>query len=220
MPHDAATHVAEADGLWSDPLIWRDGLIPAASSDVLIPDDIDVTFDLTLTDALHTVRVDGNLFFSVTQDTQMMVDTFVVSPIGMLHVGTIDQPVPLDVTATIVIADTGPIDTHWDPMLLSRGLISHGASQMYGADVTPFVALSDVPQQGDTQLTLSAEPVNWRVGDQLVVTGTSPKRNTDEQLTILAIDGQTVTVQPLQFTQQVPSADAQVYVANLFRKRR
>src|SRR5262249_43916976 len=126
VPRSAATHTAAADGRWSDDATWKDGKLPTADADVLIPRGTTVTLDDVLTVAPRTGRVDGKLEFAPDRDTCLVVDTLVVAPGGELVVGTAKAPVAADKRARIVFADREPIDTRWDPTLLSRGLIAHG----------------------------------------------------------------------------------------------
>ena len=99
---------------------------------VLIPEAIAVDYDGQSTASLLTVRVDGKLDFATDRDTGMVVDTLIVSPTGKLEIGTAADPVRANVTAEITIADNGNIDVGWDPMLLSRGVISHGDVEIHG----------------------------------------------------------------------------------------
>src|SRR5262249_14198923 len=120
--------------------------------------------------------------------------------------------------ARLVFADRGPIDTNWDPHLLSRGLVSHGIVTIYGAEVTPFLPLARHPERGDTQLVLQQSPVNWKKGDRLVLTGTNGTRNQDEELTIVAIHGSKVTVSPaVVYPHVIPVEGLAPYVANVSR---
>src|SRR5262249_8682281 len=114
-------------------------------------------------------------------------------------------------------ADRGPIDTRWDPVLMSRGLIAHGTVSLHGSSVTPFVALSAAPEAGATKLTLPRRPDGWKVGDRLLLTCTSLLRNEDEELTIQAIDGAAVTVTPVKHRRELPADGLSVYLANLSR---
>jgi len=132
-------------------------------------------------------------------------------------VGTAANPIAADVKATIAIVDNGPIDTDWDPLLLSRGLLSHGIAEFHGAQVTPYVALFQEPLVGDTELVLSQIPVNWQVGDRLVLTGTNRSQNQDEELDILGISGNRVTISPLAFNHVTPASGLSIYVANVSR---
>jgi hypothetical protein len=222
VPPAAATHTAAGDGRWSDPATWKDGKLPRADADVLIPKGKTVTVDEVLGVSLRTVRVDGKLEFAPDRDTCLVVDTMVVAPGGELVVGTAKSPVARDRRARIVFADRGPIDTRWDPTLLSRGLISHGQVSLVGAEVTPHVALARAPQKGDTKLVLAQTPVNWKKGDRLILTGTAggpgkDGKTQDEELTILDVSGTEVTVRPLEFDHTVPKEGLTAYVGNLTR---
>lgn len=214
---EQVTHTALTSGRWADPTTWADGRIPIAGAHVLIASGVTVTLDHVDTIPIHTLRVDGTLRFDATTNTGLLVDTIVITPTGTLQIGTADQPVAGNVTAKITFADLGPIDRTWDPLAFSRGLVSHGTVSIYGADKTDFLELSKVPLRGNTQLSLSSVPTNWQVGDKLVLTGTNPNANEDEQLTILGISGNTVTVSPLQFDHRAPETGLSVYVANLTR---
>jgi hypothetical protein len=144
------------------------------------------------------------------------VDTLVVAPTGSLVMGTPANSIPPNFTAKITFTDRGPIDTHWDPNLMSRGLLSHGVVTMYGAETTPYVALAQPAMRGNTQLVLAQVPTNWKVGDRLIVTGTSATANQDEDLRILGIAGNQVTVRPLTHNHAAP-AGLSLYVANVTR---
>src|SRR5262245_24265168 len=124
VPRSEATFVAVKDGSWFDPATWYGGKIPDAGAKVLIPEAISVKYDGVSDTSLFTVRVDGKLQFATDHNTRMEVDTLVVAKTGLLQVGTAEHPVENGVTADIVIANNGPIDVNWDPMLLSRGIIS------------------------------------------------------------------------------------------------
>ena len=218
VPHEAATHIAHEDGLWSDPATWEAGLVPDGLANVLIPDEIDVIYDLLSDDPMHTVRIDGSLQFAHDIDTQLLVDTLIVSSIGTLIIGTENAPVDDDVIASIVIADLGPIDTQWDPIQISRGLISHGEVVMYGEHVTPFVELAEAPRKRDTRIVLAQSPDNWQVGDRIIITGTYTNGKTDEEREIIAINGDTITLNKrLRYHHTVPSEAFSIHVANVSR---
>lgn len=213
---EAATHRAIHNGTWANRGTWANGKIPAAGAKVWIPRGITVTLDQVLTTAHRTIRVDGTLRFDPAQDTSLIVDTLVVAPFGRLVIGTKEQPIAADKTASIIFSDEGPIDSKWDPELLSRGLISHGATEIHGAAKTSFLPLAQPPRKGATKLLLSQSPVNWNKGDHLVLTGTEGYGQ-DEELTILALAGKVITVAPLKFDHITPKADLVPYVGNLTR---
>ena len=219
-PLSAATHVAVASGDWSDPRVWSNGRIPAAGARVVVSAGVVVEFDSFMTAAIDTLRIDGTLSFAVDRNTQLKADTIVVYDTGKLHIGTEANPIRNGVTASILIADGGPIDRAWDPYGLSRGVVSGGEVRMFGADVTPYVALAVDPMAGDTTLRLSSVPVNWKVGDKLVISGSDQYAAAfrSEEVTILAINGTTVTVDRLTYNHDAPDGYGfSIYVANKSR---
>ena len=232
VPRAEATHVAIADGDWFDPGTWYQGRIPDADAKVLIPKGVEVTYDGESDASLFTVRVDGELNFATDADTRMIVDTLVVAPTGRLEIGTADHPVDAGVRTEILIANNGNINTAWDPMLMSRGVISHGSVEIHGAEKDAFHKVATAPMAGQQVITLADNPDGWRVGDTIVVTGTHKQgwawdndlRNVvhhesqDEEVTITAIDGNRITIdRPLQFDHDTPRDDLAAYVANMTR---
>lgn len=236
MPVADATHIAVNSGSWFDPNTWAGGEVPGEGARVLISEGVSVVYDGSSNVSLFTVRVDGAMSFATDVDTFMEVDTFLVSPVGRLTIGTIDNPVAAGVEAVIQIADNGPIDVAWDPQLFSRGLISHGDIQIHGAQKDSFLRLAEDPLKGQTMLVLEEAPDGWAVGDRLVLTGThlGTKTNNngdkqiardvtteDEELVITRIDGNVVHfAEPLQYDHEGAREDLKAYVANYTRNVR
>lgn len=211
----AATHSVVGSGNWSDPTIWSAGQIPSADANVLIGPEFTVTVDTGLAPSLRTIRVEGTLRFATAADSTLRVDTLIVTGSGTLEMGTAAAPIESGATARLIIADRGDIDRVWDPFAFSRGVIIHGTGTFYGEVKTPHVEATVAPLAGDTQLQLTSSPVNWQVGDRLVLTGAEYGEH--EELEILAINGSTVTVPELQFDHVGPRDDLRVHVANLTR---
>ncbi len=234
VPVGEATHVAVKDGSWFDPSTWANGKVPGDGAKVVIPDGVSVLYDGESPASIFTVRVDGELNFATNKDTFLEVDTLVVAPGGTLTIGTAGNPVAANVQTVISIADNGPIDVEWDPMLLSRGVVSHGEVQIHGAEKDSFLRLAVDPMKGDTVLQLEAPPEGWRVGDKLVLAGThwnetakvpegevQPPATEDEELVITAIVGNKVYVdRPLQYDHEGARSDLKTYVANYTRNIR
>ena len=137
-------------------------MLSRCDAKVVIPAGVEVTIDGQMIEPLHWVRVDGVLRFAADRDTQMTVDTLIVGPPGKL-----DVDVPLPHTARVLIADRGPIDTTWDPFVLSRGLISHGTTEISGSPKTTWTTHA-LAKAGDTQITV-ADVTGWQPGDRLVL---------------------------------------------------
>ncbi|MHC4841920.1 MAG: G8 domain-containing protein, partial [Planctomycetota bacterium] len=152
VAHADATHMAIHSGNWHDPGTWRHLAIPDDLSQVVIMSDVEVVLD-RVNDVVHkTIRVDGTLRMATDTNTTLRVDTMVIGRAGHLHVGDAENPVANGVNSRLIIADTGAIDTHWDPNELSRGLISHGRVTMHGATKTAHADLAVGPRRYDKQL--------------------------------------------------------------------
>lgn len=232
------THRAVSSGPWFNASTWQGSQIPGNNARVLIPANTIVTYNGTSNNRLFTLRVDGELTFSTQQNTRMFIDTLIVAPTGSLVIGTEGSPVRSNVSAEIVIADNGPIDVNWDPMLLSRGVIVHGRVRIHGHEKTVHLKVASDPQQGDTSVTLAEPPVSWQLGDTIVIAGTHYKgyswdndiRQTrhflpeDDVRTITGmggVGGTTITLnQPLEFDHSSPRADLKTSVANYTRNVR
>ena len=244
VPQAKATHVAVKSGSWSDSNVWKNGKVPGNGADVLIPEGFGLTYNVSSDARLDTLRVDGSLKFVSAKDTKMLIDTFVVAPQGQLTIGTEKNPIQAGKTSRIIFTSDRPIDKGWDPTSLSRGLISQGQARIYGADKLDFVSLKGDALKGDKELVLNSKgastPVGWRVGDQLVLGGTSydgggsdenNSRFRDEELTITAINGNRIRFtnnditsnnnSVLRFNHQQPKGfedeGLKLYVANTTR---
>ncbi|MCC6493266.1 MAG: right-handed parallel beta-helix repeat-containing protein [Pirellulales bacterium] len=216
-----ATHVTVASGDWSNPAIWRDRVVPGAGARVAIVAGHTVRFDAVMTQAIKTLRIDGTLSFAADRDTTLRVDTIVVYATGKLHIGVDGAPIQSNVTARVIVPNTGPIDTAWDPNLLSRGLLSRGQVRMVGRTVTPYATLVADPLAGDRTLQLTAAPTGWRVGDELQIAGVNPVASDfgSERVRIAAINGVTVTLdRALSYNHDAPDGYGfSIQVANLNR---
>jgi hypothetical protein len=214
----AATHAAVATGDWSDANVWANGAVPTEGADVYIPANMTVTVDGVIDEILHTIRIDGTLRFNPSVDTRLTVDTIVGASGSRLEMGTAENPIAADVSARIIIADTGAIDRNWDPFAISRGVILHGTTVIHGAAKTSWDSLATAPRRGDTSLTLTSVPDGWRVGDQLVIAGVSDEGTGDETARVAAIDGNRVTLdRALNLNHLPPSDEFRVHVANTTR---
>ncbi len=211
------THTAIGSGDWTNPATWAGGRVPTAGSHVLIPFGAHVTVNGLLSPEVQTVRVDGTLSFSTTANSQLRVDTIVVTTTGAFEMGTAAAPIQPNVTAKLVITGNGPIDRNADPFALGRGLITHGSVEMYGAEVTSFVAVSGALSAGARTIQLASTPAGWKVGDKIAVAGTSVGGGQDEVRVIRAISGLQVTIDPLAYSHTPLEAGLEIHIANLTR---
>ena len=129
---------------------------------------------------------------------------------GELDIGTQANPIPSNLTATVVWVNQS-LNTTLDPEQYGNGLIVLGTMNTYGAVKVPYVTLSQNANAGDTVLYLATPATGWQVGDKLQLPDT---RQLDagyingnytieyESMTIQSIsaDGLTITLTaPLQY---------------------
>ncbi|MFK7982148.1 MAG: hypothetical protein AB8G86_19365 [Saprospiraceae bacterium] len=79
IPANTATHTAQQSGSWFAESTWG-GAIPSDAAIVIIPKDIEVTYEGVATAHIFAIRVDGT--FTATQNnandtTQLIFDTFI-----------------------------------------------------------------------------------------------------------------------------------------------
>ncbi|NER81505.1 MAG: hypothetical protein F6K42_18455, partial [Leptolyngbya sp. SIO1D8] len=194
------THEAVKSGSWFDPSTWKNGVVPGNNAQVKIPEGVEVTYDSVSDTRLFSVYVKGGLTFATDTDTRMVVDTIVTSGSSTLTIGTEGDPVQADHKTEIIIRGDGtPVDQrNWDPGQFTKGIVTHGNVEIFGAQKDTFLTLAQDAKAGDTSLLLKETPQGWRVGDKLVLGGTSYNANgsdanntrfQDEELTITKIEG-------------------------------
>ena len=158
FPLSAVNDTAVASGNWSSASTWSAG-VPAAGQNIDIPAGDTVTFDQNPSASIQTLRIDGKLSFLPTANTKLLVDTTFVATGGELDIGTSANPIGATNLANLTFTDNGAINSTWDPLLWSRGLLSEGTVNIYGSQVTSFVAYAG-SAAGATTITLSSTPTN------------------------------------------------------------
>lgn len=177
VPRAGITKLFAVDsGTWNTAGNWYPSGVPGAGTKVCIPEGCVCTYDLDdETTELNWVRVDGTLKTDTTVDTAMLFDTMVITPLGSLIDGTRSHRVDNSVVHQWIIATSnGLIDVTWDTFMQSRGIISMGIVDVWGAYKTNYleVATRTAPDTGATSLTLASAPTNWNVGDEIVIGAT------------------------------------------------
>ncbi|MFK8185516.1 MAG: G8 domain-containing protein [Phormidesmis sp.] len=220
------THIAQRSGSWFDATTWQGGEIPDTEAKVAINNGVSVIYDGQNDAALHSIEVDGQLQFAANVNTKLVVETLAVSERGRLEIGTRSNPITAK--AEVLIAGNGPLDLSGDPQQLGRGIVSEGRVDIHGTAKTSHLKVASDPRAGDRTLQLQSTPVNWQVGDRLVLTGTrfTPGGDgqswdtlvQDEEVIIQSISGNQITLdRPLRYDHTTPRGDLKAYVANQSR---
>ncbi len=233
-------------GNWSDPSIWSTGTVPGTGDDVVIDTAHTVVYDVVSQAAIHSIHVRGKLSFSHTVDTELNVGMLIISPAptvdlnancsfnhfpgsythrAVLEIGSREHPIPQNITARVRLVYFQDLNPDCAP-----AIIAYAGSQMeiHGAPLnrTWLKLAADAPAGATTILV--EEPVNWRVGDHILITAsqtpdggkgsflTSVQPLTEEK-TIAAISGNTITLTTPLARFHRGSGPYRVEVANLSR---
>ncbi len=238
-------------GAWSDATIWSSGRLPGQGDDVLVDSGHVVLYDISSDEAIHTIHVRGRLTFSREKNTQLDVGIIAISssetvdfnadcskhqpsptwadaPRPALEVGTMDDPVPNGVTARVRLTYFADLDPNCAPGIINYG----GRMDFHGAPLNrTWVKMALSAAKGAQTIKIS-EPVNWKVGDHIIITRsqrapgnsvsygsyrTNGLQQTEEH-TIASINGTTLTLdQPLAFNHPLFKNKYAAEVANLSR---
>jgi hypothetical protein len=161
-------------------------LIVPAGQTVELPDG--ATYDY--------IEVAGTLRVSRTRDTHVRFTHLINLPGGTIDAGTQADPIPCDRRVEFVVRNV-PIDTAKDPFQWGNGLINFGHQTRVGCGKTAFLEATDSLPAGATHITLASPPVNWQVGDELLLPDTeqpAPAPRREAPVTIAAINGADVTL--------------------------
>jgi hypothetical protein len=210
-------------GAWSAPSTWEGGNVPGAGASVQIRAEHTVTYDAYSCPVIRSIHVAGTLTFARDRDTRLEVGLIKIQPgenasedgfncdahpakpdvsepaVGSvtlspaLEIGTPNDPIPANHTATIRLVAVEGLDTETCPAIvccggrmdlhgvpLSRTWVKLGATVNAGR--VGKLALVSAP--GDTEIKLSESVAGWRVGDRAIVTTTTSRSRVNQRETL------------------------------------
>lgn len=181
-PTTAARNVAAKP--WSDPATWG-GTVPADGASVTIPAGKAVLLDRDV--SLANLTVNGTLVFA-RRDVLLEADWVLVH--GAMQVGT--ESAPFQQRATIRLRDRTPGE---DVLLMGDKVIGvlGGTLDLHGAPRLGWTRLGATAARGADRITLERAP-DWRPGDRIAIASTDFNRSQDEEATIIAVQGNVVTL--------------------------
>jgi hypothetical protein len=219
-------------GAWNNPGTWKNGNVPSQGARVLIHKNHRVIINRQLDAHIQTIKLEGELAFNPHKNTRLYVDTIVTLPGSVLRIGEPIVPIDADKKAEIIISDYNeegmiiddPASPDYDPLRIGQGILTNGLFLAYGADKTPYAALSgEGVARGATELYLDEAPEGWRVGDRIVINGVSENGTESELRSIVDIEDTKIILDAaLAFDHIVPETtiddvELKVHVANLSR---
>jgi hypothetical protein len=184
-------------GSWSDPQTWEPAAVPAAGQRVLVSSKTRVIYDRASDDVIRLIQVAGEMSFARDRNTALNVgllkvqnsercsesgfrcDLHAVTEAGepsehpsggtpALEVGTSDEPIPAQFTARIRLHYMEGMSKDDAPAIsaCSARMDFHGAPMN-----RTWVKLGSSVKAGDGKVTLAEPVTGWRVGDEVIVTG-------------------------------------------------
>lgn len=223
----AADVQSQRSGNWSDSNTWSNGRVPQQGDNVLVDSSHLVIYNVHSDVEIRSIHIRGKLEFARYMDTRLDVGMIVLTtdrtvdltrdcsirqngpiwndvPQPTLEVGTMDNPIPDNNTALIRLVHFSDLDPDCSPGIMSYG----GRMDFHGAPLNrTWVKMARSAMDGANTVQV-AEPVNWRVGDRIIITRTErPGGNivslnsyrsnglqqTEERI-IAAISGTTITL--------------------------
>ncbi|XP_071828580.1 fibrocystin-L-like isoform X3 [Apostichopus japonicus] len=182
--------------VWSSIYTWGGQDPPVAGDLVVIPAGNTILLDQS-TPVLKVLLLQGGHMIFDETDLELHAEYIIITDGGSLTVGTEDEPFQHE--ATIMMH--GHVRTQELPIFGAKVLaVRNGTLDLHGKPVAvTWTHLAETINPGDTEMTLK-QPVDWKVGDQIVIaaTGHRHSQRENEFLTITDIsdDNTTLTFTP------------------------
>jgi len=171
---------------WSDPTTWG-GAPPKDGDEITIPAGKTVLLDGSTPD-LKGLTVNGTLLFEDAKDLELRSGYVMVH--GRLQIGTEAQPFRHRATVTLT-GDAG------SPEVMGMGAkvlgVMGGALDVHGERRAGWTRLRANAPAGQNKISLASNP-GWRPGDRIVLASTDYDAGQDEERTVTAVSGDTLTL--------------------------
>ena len=176
---------------WSDSQTWNYDLSPQEGEAVNIPKGLHLLFDIDSSPKLSFIVVEGSLIFPPDNDSthQRTFDAhYILVRGGYMEIGTEEYPYTSKLTITMH-------SSKYDPNLPIFGNkvigVNYGTLEMHGVHrPVTWTDLKTTAEEGATEITLNdvtGDPLDWQVGEEIVIASTDFNGRNAEQRTIASI---------------------------------
>ena len=186
---------------WSNVSIWPGGELPKEGDDIFINCTWYLLLDTTIP-RLGMLTICGSLELLDGMDHIVQVDLIIIQG-GRLVTGYPDTP--FTSRATFLLHGNKSSPEHFftiGPILGAKALGAFGELILTGTPRSPsWTTLAATVAAGGTQISLS-DPVEWEVGDEIVITSTSFEGKQSEKAVISTVSGSRTTLtlrDPVQY---------------------
>jgi hypothetical protein len=187
-----------SNGSWQDQNIWPETQLPTPSDEVLIP--VGFVIELAGNIKVKNITINGRL--TAISSIQLETEWIMVMGNGALfEVGTNTIPFDGENQCTITLIgqeDNEPIKTMGNKFI---GAMNGGKIEFHGQEKVSWSNLGRNVKSGANQIIM-AQPVDWEIGEEIVIVSSRLNWEEAEQRTIHAMsnDGLTITLDtPLNY---------------------
>lgn len=175
--------------LWSQPSTWGGLFAPVDGESVAVPEGLNLLVDIDESPVLNAVIIDGGSLIFPSNDNDLSHHRtfdahYIYVQNGFIEVGTEEEPYQSRITITL---HGEKYDPHI-PIFGNKCIgVRYASLDMHGVprDVT-WTSLDSTVLPGSTQITL-IEPVDWQVGEQIVIAPTGFDKFEAEKKTISGV---------------------------------
>jgi hypothetical protein len=184
---------------WSDEATWKDAGVPVPTLDsiVSIPQGLNVLMDVINPPKLAGIEIaNGASLIWDLKPIHLNVSHILVN--GLLQIGS--EECPFDQNTVITLEDEDNVDVKVGKKVI--GVLEGGELIMYGKVYSPvWTRLNTTATKGSNTLRL-IEPVEWQVGDAIVIapTGYDPNESEERIIEKISEDKRIITLNtPLSY---------------------
>lgn len=183
--------VPQAAGLpWSSPSTWG-GAVPGTGAAVVIPAGKRIVLDID-PPPLKSITIEGQLAFDTTKDLNLSADAIIAVGQGAkFEIGTPSNPYLK--RATITLTGSNPNENVMGMGTKVLGAQMGAVIEITGESRVMWTQLGATAAKGASSITLK-EPVDWRIGDRIVIASSAMKADEAEERFITSVNGSTVTL--------------------------